>query len=352
MTNADVRAPRRARKLALITVTLAASAASMTAVAPANAVVLGSVSATWPASTVRAGAEIYVRGSVTRAQPGSGVVLERAVSGGWALVTKGTINRYRRYRFRIPTWWVGIRAYRVRSTAVTDLTLPVRRFNVLPRYTPSGYATQYRWASRTPTRWNPCAVVGYRVNAAQGGSGALADAKAAFARLRQATGIRFVYRGTTRGIPSYGGNSWYPNDTQVVVAWARRWQSSLFSLYPGAVGVGAALSSSGYYNGNGTRTNRITKGMVVIDSAKRYRGGFGSGKTRGEIVMHELGHAMGLGHHGSRAQLMYPYMTDRAARYGRGDLRGLWARGARLGCVYQSPTGIKGSTMTQLNAMH
>ena len=88
----------------------------------------------------------------------------------------------------------------------------------------------------------------------------------------QATGFRFVYRGTTTGIPQNGANSWYPADTQIVVAWARPSQSSMLRLYPNAVGVGSAIASGGYMNGDGTTVSRIIRGVVVIDSDRHYRG--------------------------------------------------------------------------------
>ena len=56
-------------------------------------------------------------------------------------------------------------------------------------------------ASDPVARWNPCARIGYRVNARQGGPGALADTREALARIRRVTGLRFVYRGPTRIIP-------------------------------------------------------------------------------------------------------------------------------------------------------
>jgi hypothetical protein len=341
--------PGRARRAAIAAVALAAVAGCLGATTPAQA--LGTVAAQWPASTVRIGTSIFVTGHATAVPAGSDVLLERRVPGGWNEVARARLDSGLGYRFRIPTWWLGVRAYRVRTTAEAGGVSAWRVFNVTPNYRPPGYASQYRWAPGAAARWNPCVPIGYRVNPTQGGAGALADARAAFVRLGQASGLRFAYRGTTTRVPQYGGNSWYPADTQIVVAWARRHQSSLFGLYPGAVGVGAALSSSGWYNGDGSRMNRISKGMVVIDSAKRVRGGFGVGLTRGEVLLHELGHAVGLGHHSASSQLMYPWMTNRAASYGLGDLRALWLRGARMGCLYQSATGLSTSTATLIGAM-
>jgi len=41
----------------------------------------------------------------------------------------------------------------------------------------------------------------------------------------------------------------------------------------------------------------------------------------------------GLSHAGATQQMMYAYLTRTAARFGRGDLHALEARGSKLGCV-------------------
>ena len=82
--------------------------------------------------------------------------------------------------------------------------------------------------------------------------------------------------------------------------------------------------------------SKIIRGAVVIDSRRNYRAGFGTGSTRGDLVLHELGHTMGLGHASSTKQIMYPMVTSGLARLGRGDLAGLEHRGARLGCVKEA----------------
>jgi hypothetical protein len=224
------------------------------------------------------------------------------------------------------------------SAAGTILGTPSTTWTVkvVPTYTPPGYDTQYKYSTSTPARWDPCRTIGYRVNARQATSGAIKDVKGAFKRLGQATGYRFVYRGTTTGIPQNGGNSWYPAGTQIVVAWARPSQSSMLRLFSNAVGVGSAITSGGYVNGDGTSISRIIRGAVVIDSNRHYRGGFGTGSTRGDIVLHELGHTMGLSHVSASKQIMYPMITSGLARLGKGDLGGLERRGARLGCIKEA----------------
>lgn len=306
-------------------------------VTPARAV-LGSVSADWPATKISRGASVSVTGHVSGLELGDGVLLQQRVLGGWRNITKVRLDGNRNYRLPIPTWWLGSRSYRVITTSLLNTTIlgtpsTAWTVEVVPNYNPPGYESQYRYATSTPARWDPCRTIGYRVNAGQATAGAILDVKGAFTRLSRATGFRFVYRGTTTGIPQNGGNSWYPAGTHIVVAWARPWQSSMLRLFSGAVGVGSAISSGGYANGDGTSVYRIVRGAVVLNSSRHFRAGFGPGTTRGDLVLHELGHAMGLSHVAASKQIMYPMMTSGLARLGRGDLSGLERRGARLGCV-------------------
>lgn len=325
-------------------------------VSPARAV-LGSVSADWPSAKLSRGSSVSVTGHVSGLQLSDGVFLQQKVLGGWRNITKTRLDSSRNYKLTVPTWWLGTRTYRVMAGSLLNSSLlgttsASWTVDVVPTYTPGGYESQYRYSTSTYARWDPCRTIGYRVNARQATSGAIKDVKGAFTRLGQATGFHFVYRGTTTGIPQNGGNSWYPAGTQIVIAWARPSQSSMLRLYSNAVGVGSAITSGGYVNGDGTSVSRIIRGAVVLDSTRRYRAGFGTGSTRGDLVLHELGHTMGLGHVNSSKQIMYPMVTSGLARLGRGDLGGLERHGARLGCVkeatYRTDTSSEAFAVTAM----
>lgn len=302
---------------------------------PARAV-LASVGASWPSSTLERGKAAAVTGRVTGVDAGSTVLLQQKVLGGWMTVERTSLDSRGTYRLPIPTWWTGERTYRV-ATAGLGATSSSWDVRVVPEYTPQGSADQHRYSLSSPTRWNPCQVIGYRVYAEQARRGWKKDVRGAFSRITAATGFRFAFRGTTGRIPQNNANDWFPSDTDIVVAWAKPSQSSLLRKYPGAEGVGAALSTSGWYNGDGSSTYRIKRGMVVIDSRTRRPAGFGSGVTRGDVLIHEIGHTMGMSHVGEKRQMMYPYLTSGKARLGRGDITGMQKRGARLGCLTQTP---------------
>ncbi|MEU7901297.1 hypothetical protein [Actinoplanes sp. NPDC049118] len=195
-------------------------------------------------------------------------------------------------------------------------------------------------------RWNPCKPINYRVNLDRSRAGALKDVKGAIQRIHQATGLRFVYRGATKVIPDakrgYPGR--YPADTDLVIAWASPGKHS--TQIPKNAGRLAGRGGAAYlaaYTGTGERTAMYVKGLVVLNAAMRLPAGFGAGDrsgTRGQLLMHEIGHAVGLAHPriNDKKQIMYPVILRKTAVWGAGDLNGLRALGRSRGCLYlQNP---------------
>lgn len=321
----------------LIPIFLAAVIFALLPSSPARAI-LGSVSATWPGTSIPRGYTANVSGHVTGLELSDTVFLQQKVLGGWRNVAQTRLDSARNYKMALPTWWLGSRTYRVMTGSLLNTTLLGTASvswtgSIRPTYSATGSTSSHAYTSTTPARWDPCKTIGYRVYPGVVGSGAITDTKTAMTQMGYATGFTFVYRGTTTRVPQNGGNSWYPTDTQIVVAWAKPAQSTMLQSFPTAVGVGAAITSGGWANGDGTSTSKIIRGAVVINSTKSYPGGFGTGKTRGDVILHELGHTMGLAHIGATDQMMYRYVTGGPARFNAGDLHGLYRRGAKNGCV-------------------
>jgi hypothetical protein len=189
----------------------------------------------------------------------------------------------------------------------------------------TGYALS-RTATGALVRWDPCSTITWKVNLALAPAGALAQVQQAVATLSAATGLRFAFGGTTTSVPT---STWLDKSTAkgtLLVAWAPTTTTDLFQA--GAIGEGGwwATTSSA-----AATTASIQRGFVVLDptSTASLASGFGSGASLGAVLLHELGHAVGLQHVQDRSQVMYPTVGPwSTARYAPGDLAGLAAVGS------------------------
>ena len=218
----------------------------------------------------------------------------------------------------------------------------------------AGIATYSLNSARTPdgqtlrVRWNPCQTrILYRVNVAKAGAtaavrrSALADVRTAFVRLSAGTGMSFRYGGTTTAIPT--GSTWASrlSTAEMVVAWVDQRSKATASTLLGKDSRGRYVAGSGGFAFKGWSTGgpwsgAIGRGFVVLNAANNamFKAGFGVGLRRGNLVEHELGHAVGLNHVGTTSQIMYPVISSRTGNgYRSGDLAGLARVGRRAGCI-------------------
>ena len=194
-----------------------------------------------------------------------------------------------------------------------------------------GSASSYALHSNsngTVTRWNPCAgPISVRVNAP---ADAQADVLAALTSVEAATGLDLAYAGATDFVPTSTNAGTQPAD--LVIAWASRAASDIWS--GSEVGVGGWRSRGTSSDGGATWTWSITSGFVIVDPAAAVAPGFGRGATRGALLLHELAHALGLGHVSDPLQVMNPSLLSTSyGSYGTGDLAGLAQVGAAKGCT-------------------
>lgn len=194
----------------------------------------------------------------------------------------------------------------------------------------SSYALLARFDGRA-ARWNPCQAVPWTFNPANAPASGFAVVKAALARVTQLTGLRFAYVGTTRTVPSsaYVRQSWGAY-RPLLIGWSTARTSDLLA------GTGVTHVGETRMNWVGLRTPsgsqaQIASGVVVFN-ARSAAPTWGAG-SRYTYALHELGHAVGLGHARSSTQLMSTILPRSLRDYGSGDRAGLAAVGARGGCL-------------------
>ena len=182
-------------------------------------------------------------------------------------------------------------------------------------------------SSNAPVRWNPCAPINYQVNLGYAPSNGLALIQQSLAEISNATGIQFNYQGTTTQLPTLERNSVVqgPNGPEwapVLIAWE---PANATDYLPGGNVIGMGGSSAAF---TGTRWTYVT-GEAAFSSTYSATAG-----QETSLVLHELGHVMGMGHVNDPTQVMNPVDNFNApTTYGRGDLTGLAHLGLAAGCI-------------------
>jgi hypothetical protein len=188
----------------------------------------------------------------------------------------------------------------------------------------------------SPYRWNPCEPIHYAVNLTAAPSYSLADVREAARRVSEATGIPFAYDGTTptrvddaqgRGFQAaLPGQRWMP----VLVIWLPEDEFRSYASQPGV------LAFSHPQTGDGALIHQYVSGELVVNAGAGLSGGFASRYSDGLVLMHELGHVVGLGHVSDPNEVMFRArdvppnpLTD----WGPGDLAGLERVGRNAGCL-------------------
>jgi hypothetical protein len=177
-----------------------------------------------------------------------------------------------------------------------------------------------------PVAWDPCRPIHYVVNPAGAPADGAAQIKAAIARVAKATGLHFIDDGPTAEKATkdrkpyqparYDSTRWAP----VLIAWSDEAASPSLAGYVAGIGDPQAVYAS--------KDHLVyVTGQVTLD---RQQLSIARSPDRGivrAVVLHELGHLVGLDHTSDRHQLMFSEAQFNVRDYGPGDLRGL----ARLG---------------------
>ncbi|GAB2981643.1 matrixin family metalloprotease [Nocardioides montaniterrae] len=273
------------------------------------------LSARVSATTVAVDKAMVVSGT---AAPSSHVQVSWMRDGQWQPLGAVDADTAGDYTVTAPTWWIGQRSLRI---ATSDASTALVSYDVHESYTPAGSARSFsKFADER--YWNPCRTISWVYNPKGGYTGSLRTMKRAIATVSSATGIRFKYVGRTSNVAFVDSPS--STGAKLLISWATPRQVPVLA---GTV-VGNASTETGW-------DGYYKHGSVVLDRTHHLRHGFhASGAIDwGQVILHELGHVMGLAHTTDRSAIMFKQTTRQAHRYSAGDLAGLKAVGAGRACA-------------------
>jgi Matrixin len=243
----------------------------------------------------------------------------------------------RRRGNRMP--WIVAAVFAAVAVTAAVLASPSAQPGAAPDAAPSYsfLAETFVDGERVPIRWNPCQPIVYQTNLAAAPPGMAAAIDRAVGQASLASGIPIRSTGSTRRDLRNAVRQGFTVD-------------ALRSIYrPVLIDVVSherfrslgeprrVVAFAHPQEGTGDFHNQYVAGYVVIDGGARYAP---SGRWSMElIVMHELGHLLGLGHVEAPDELMYSEEVaprtapNQISTWGPGDLEGLRLLGAEQGCL-------------------
>ena len=320
--------------------------------------------------SVRAGARIrFVGDVVVKARKPRRVEVSELRSGRWRPVGRTTSKRNGTFVLRITAGSaVGTRVFRAEAPAARGLaglrtgnlkvkvakagtitgpaTGPVipggegydEAEGLTAGYLAAGKASDWSYLFDQPdaygSRWDPCTVITWSYNPSGEAYNALPDVKRAFAKIAGVSGLRFLYtrdQGDFRFVGSNDDLDAMPE--KMVVGWAsaQEFPDLAPDEYGDAVGIGGGTA---HLVAGADVDLQMVQGYLTLDNdaAIALAPGF-NGSGWGQVMMHEILHALGLGHAKSATQLMYGTATSQNHQFGAGDITGMTKIGSASPCL-------------------
>jgi hypothetical protein len=190
----------------------------------------------------------------------------------------------------------------------------------------------YRFMARqadgtSPVAYDPCRPIHYVIRAQGEPAGGEQIVTDAVARVSHGTGLRFVYDGDTSETlsrqrspyqPGKYGDRWAP----VLISWVTANENPDFAADVADQGGSSSVDLP-------NRPSGYVTGVLELDARKLasiLQRPTGKQAVRA-VVLHELGHLVGLDHVTDASQMMYPQAQPGVTDFGAGDLTGLAALG-------------------------
>lgn len=298
---------------------------------PRGTKVVGGFSATYVAS----GTPVTVTGKVRdKGRKKRVVLLEQKIAGGWHTVERTRTRRSGDFTMGVPTHWFYSSKMRLRviknRRSGGDVS-GAERVSSVPGYAALGSPDAWAYIDRPKVRANPCRTITYGINSA----GALPDPASAATAIHhsvalasQATGIRFRFTGETSAMPF--DRKHRKRDPELVFGWIADSETRL-DLGPSVAARGGADRARWARDARGRRIVEAVTMGVIYDAEEPYV----TAEGMYHVTMHELGHALGLGHVPAVDQHMTaaPEGYDLPSVYSAGDLAGLAKVGLQAGCL-------------------
>jgi hypothetical protein len=181
-----------------------------------------------------------------------------------------------------------------------------------------------------PVRYDPCSTLRYVINPRLAPRRGVDNIHAAVGRSSDATGIEFEFEGFTDEVPGRNRQLYMPE------RYGERWPPLLIGWRPHDPAVfsehDTGIGGSAYVANDDGRLVYVT-GSIALDASERLDSGFGAGRAWGKVILHELGHVLGLDHVTDPAEVMNGSLVTSPATWGAGDLAGLRRLGRLAGCL-------------------
>jgi hypothetical protein len=182
-----------------------------------------------------------------------------------------------------------------------------------------------------PVRWDPCKTIYWQFRTTGAPTGARTVVRAAVARVAYLTGTTWVEKTATTATPT---SAWLPKSTTavkpVLIGWTDAAHSDLLRNRPSSV---LGVTRTAYFGATveGVQKAATKAAVVALDRTDKLPlTGIVSWRS---VLLHELGHGMGLDHVGTTSQLMYPVLGHSLKDFGSGDRAGLYKLGRSAGCI-------------------